>query len=117
MLCHLLHLGATLCLQPAADGILQFQHLGSYIVKKWEHCADLLHRILGAEGNEAEGHQCCLGLAQEVIDFLCLTCLGCLELLQPATRGGKLLKLPFYQPLLPFRQSLLPIYQLFLLGV
>jgi hypothetical protein len=66
------------------------------------------------EGTENKGHQCSLSLAQEVLDFLCLTCQGCLELLQPAVSGSQLLQLPSRQLLLPFCQSLLPVGQLLL---
>jgi hypothetical protein len=88
ILCHCLHQGAALCLKLATNDFLQLQHLGSCKVKKWEHGTDVLHRIPDVEGNEAEGNQCSLGLAQQVPDFLCLTCSGYLELLQPAVSGS-----------------------------
>jgi hypothetical protein len=116
ILCHCLREGTTLCLQVATDDLLHLQHLGSCGVNKWECDPDLLHRIPGAEASEVERHQCSLNLAWEVLDFLCLTCPGCQELLQPTVSGSQLLKLPFHQQLLPFCQPLLPIYQLFLPG-
>jgi hypothetical protein len=86
------------------------QTSSTFRVKKWERGADLLHRIPDAEGTEVEGHQCNLNLAQEVPNFLYLTCPGCLELLLPAMSGSQLLKLPFRQLLLLFYQPLLPVH-------
>jgi hypothetical protein len=89
---HCLRQGVALYLQLVVADFLQLQHLGSCGVKKWESGADLLHWIPGVEGTEVEGRECSLGLAQEVLDFLCLglaqevpdiLCLaspGCLEL-------------------------------------
>jgi hypothetical protein len=91
MLYHLLRQGATLFLQLATDDFLQLQHLGSCGVKKREHGADLFHRIPSAKGTEAEGHQCSLGLAQEVPDFLWLVCPGLKVHLGPRVGFGGLM--------------------------
>jgi hypothetical protein len=106
---HILRQGTTHCLQLATDDLLQLQHLGPSRVKQWKCGADLFHRIPGVEGTKAEGHQRSFSLAQKVLDHLCLTCPGCLELLQPSASDGQLLELPFYQSLFPVRHLFLPV--------
>jgi hypothetical protein len=81
VLCHHLCQSTTLRLQVLADGLLQLQYLGPCDVKQREHGAHLPNWVPGAEQTEAKGHQCSLGLAQKVPDFLCLDCLSRLELL------------------------------------
>jgi hypothetical protein len=73
---------AALCLQPVGDDIIQLQHLGASRIKQQELSADFLSWDPRPEGAEAKGYKCGLGLAQKVPDFLCLTHMNSLEVLE-----------------------------------
>jgi hypothetical protein len=93
VLCDRLHQDVALCLQPVGDDIFQLQHLGVSRVKQWELSADFLSWDLEPEGTEAKRYKCGLGLAQKVLDFLCLTHTNNLEVLQPFLDCSQLLHL------------------------
>jgi hypothetical protein len=84
---------AALCLQPIRDDIFQLQHLGASRVKQQELSTDFLSWNPGPEGAEAKGYKCGLGLAQIVLDFLCLTHTNSLEVRQPFLGCSQLLHL------------------------
>jgi hypothetical protein len=65
-----LHQDVAHRLQLATDNMFQLRHFDASRIKQRDLGADFLHRDPGPERVEAKGHQCVLGLAQEVPDFL-----------------------------------------------